>query len=245
MSWLGAGLGAGIGFVIGGPIGAGIGMWLGSSVRSKKRATKTQQNQTVFFVSLFSMLAKMAKADGVVVQDEINTIDSFMQSINLDSEDKKAAINIFKNAINNQYSIYQYAAQYKNISNNEMREMLYATLWNIASADGQIHTSENDILKKIPRYLGLSDNIYYQYSEQTSTSTKRYGSIDKYYELLGCSKDSTDSEIKSSYRKAMSEYHPDKIQSKGLPKEFIQLANEKSKKINEAYSAIKKARQIK
>lgn len=240
MSWLGAGIGAGIGFAIGGPIGAGIGMWLGSSISRNKKASKQQQNQTVFFVSLFSILAKMAKADGVVDKDEIKAIEDFMQSINLDSEDRKAAINIFKGALNNQYSIYEYADQYRNIANNEMREMLYATLWRVAYADGKIHPNEDKILKEILKNLGINDNLYYQYSQQKTSSN----SIDKHYAVLGCTKDSSDAEVKKLYRKAMSEYHPDKIQSQGLPKEFIKLANEKSKQINEAYSAIKKARKM-
>ena len=243
MSWLGAGLGVGIGFAIGGPIGAGIGMWIGSSMGSKNRATQTQQNQTVFFVSLFSMLAKMAKADGVVVKDEINTIYSFMDSIRLDTEDKKAAINIFRNATNDEYTIYQYADQYKEIANKEMREMVYATLWNVASSDGKIHKNENDILEKIPKNLGLNNSVYDEYSSRSSGYAKHSNAADRHYELLGCDRNSSDSDVKKCYRRAMAEYHPDKIQSKGLPKGFIKFANEQSKKINEAYNAIKNERQ--
>ena len=130
MSWLGAGIGASIGFAIGGPIGAGIGLWLGSSVSKHKKqsATLERQNQTLFFVSLFSMLGKMAKADGIVSKEEIDTLIHFMMEMKLDEEDKKAAITIFNNAKNDKYSIYEYAIQYKENASIETRAIMYKML---------------------------------------------------------------------------------------------------------------------
>ena len=40
----------------------------------------------------------------------------------------------------------------------------------------------------------------------------------------------------------MAAFHPDKIQGKDLDPEWLELANEKSAKINAAYEAIKAAR---
>jgi len=120
MSLLGAGIGAGIGAVIGGPIGAGIGAWLGHSV-SKAYGNSTgvsnvslgqQEAQSLFFVALFSMLAKMAKADGKVDQQEADLINHLARTqIKMDAEDRKAAAQIFKNALTDDYSIYDYAKQ--------------------------------------------------------------------------------------------------------------------------------------
>jgi len=41
------------------------------------------------------------------------------------------------------------------------------------------------------------------------------------------------------------EYHPDKIISKGLPDEFVKLAHDKFREIQEAYEYIRKERGIK
>ena len=49
-------------------------------------------------------------------------------------------------------------------------------------------------------------------------------------------------EVKKQYRKLVTEYHPDKIEAKGLPEEFVQLASDKFREIQEAYDAIKKER---
>ena len=53
-----------------------------------------------------------------------------------------------------------------------------------------------------------------------------------YYELLGVKKDATDAEIRKAYRKLALKWHPDKNQDNK------QEAEEKFKKINEAYSVL-------
>ncbi len=241
MSWLGAGIGASIGFAIGGPIGAGIGLWLGSSVSKHKKqsATLERQNQTLFFVSLFSMLGKMAKADGIVSKEEIDTLIHFMMEMKLDEEDKKAAITIFNNAKNDKYSIYEYAIQYKENASIETRAIMYKMLWKVAYSDGVIHQQESAILQKIPPYLGLNSNFYDRLKGEILDIAQ---DVNVHYNLLGCTSSDSDAHIRKSYKRIIAEYHPDKIQSKGLPKEFVKVANEQTKRINKAYEAIKKSR---
>jgi len=167
MSWLGAGIGAGIGMVIGGPIGAGIGAWLGHSVGNAKAVMAGQKEaQTVFFVSLFSMLAKMAKADGKVSPEEADLINHIAKTqMNMDAEDRKAAREIFNNALNDDYSIYDYAKQYKQVMRNQqMLEMVYRLLFAVALADQKLHHEEELILKEIPSHLGLDSSIYKQHN---------------------------------------------------------------------------------
>ena len=53
-----------------------------------------------------------------------------------------------------------------------------------------------------------------------------------YYETLGVSKNATEAEIKSAYRKLAKEYHPDHNQGN-------KNAEEKFKAINEAYEVLK------
>ena len=71
---------------------------------------------------------------------------------------------------------------------------------------------------------------------------KQMGSMGQAYAQLGLESGATDAEVKKAYRKLVSEYHPDKIISKGLPEDFIKFAEEKFREINEAYEAIKKAK---
>lgn len=240
MSWLSTGIFAGLGFAIGGPIGAGIGAMLGSSIGKAVQANPVQQNQTVFFVSLFSMLSKMAIADGVVSQHEIDVVADFMKKMQLDAQDKKTAITIFRNAKSDKYSIYDYAQQYQGIASEEMRQILYGVLWEVALSDGVMHQAEQDILEKIPSFLGIPNHHYESFNQQMSGGSAK--NIQSSYQVLGCDISDDNTAIKKAYRRLMKEYHPDKIQSKGLPESFIQFANEQAKKINEAYRLIKQDR---
>ncbi len=59
-----------------------------------------------------------------------------------------------------------------------------------------------------------------------------------YWNTLGLTGNVTKEDIRKAYRKAMSEYHPDKVASLGT--ELRALAEKKAKEINEAYEFFKK-----
>lgn len=85
---------------------------------------------------------------------------------------------------------------------------------------------------------------------QRTQSNGSYGSSNRQisnnglncYEVLGCSPQDPESIIKQRYRKLVSDFHPDKIVSKGLPDEFMKFADEKFKSIQQAYEEIKSQR---
>ena len=56
---------------------------------------------------------------------------------------------------------------------------------------------------------------------------------------------SSDLEIKKTYRKLIRENHPDTLIAKGMPQEFVDVANEKMAAINAAYDLIEKERGLK
>jgi DnaJ-domain-containing protein 1 len=58
-------------------------------------------------------------------------------------------------------------------------------------------------------------------------------SAPKWFEVLGVAPAASFEEIKKAYRAKISSYHPDRVAS--LASEFKQLAEERSKLINEAY----------
>lgn len=248
MSWVSAIIGAGIGMALGGPIGAGIGALIGGSVnaqiagggRSRPRPSVAQKNQAVFFACLFSMLAKMAKADGVVHRSEIDETAKFMREINLDDDDRRTAVKIFNNAKSDHYTIYDYAAQYAGLADLSMRILLYEVLWKVALADGSVHAKEEEILRNIPNHLKIGGDYFDRvYAAVGGAPAPR---LDEQYALLNCSPQDSDAAVKQAYRRAIAEYHPDRIQSKGLPDKFLKFANDRSQQINEAYRLIMEAR---
>jgi len=65
---------------------------------------------------------------------------------------------------------------------------------------------------------------------------------DAYYTILETVPAASNDEIKKAYRKMATKYHPDKVTHLG--EDFQKFAEEKFKKVSEAYQQIKKERGI-
>jgi len=97
MSWMGKILGGGLGFVFGGPIGAVFGAALGHQAFDADSRSGTlsglENKQGIYFAATFSMLGKLAKADGKVSQQEVDVIDRIMRdNLRLPEDARKLAI---------------------------------------------------------------------------------------------------------------------------------------------------------
>ena len=60
--------------------------------------------------------------------------------------------------------------------------------------------------------------------------------------VLGVSRGDDRDTVKRAYRRLMSQHHPDKLVSKGLPEEMIRVATDTTQKISEAWERIKESR---
>lgn len=254
MSWLGKMIGGTIGFALGGPIGAVAGAAFGHTFVDKKEAAylssrpETQQMlssneeaQLVFFTAAFSMLAKISKADGQVSQKEILAVETFMKrDLQLDQNGQQTAINVFRQAINSSESFDAFAIQFYSIFRTQPNiiELMMDVLLRVSVADGNISNEEETMLLSATKIFNYSTADYARLKSKYAKETN------KYYAVLKCDETSSNDEIKKQYRKLVTEYHPDKIEAKGLPEEFVKFANDKFKEIQEAYETIKKERGI-
>ena len=69
-------------------------------------------------------------------------------------------------------------------------------------------------------------------------------SLEEAYEVLGVSRDASDAEIRRTYTSRMKDFHPDKLESKGLPEEMKRFAEERCKEFSLAYETIRQARSV-
>jgi len=259
MGWLGKMVGGTIGFALGGPIGAVAGAAFGHTFDKKEAAyladpdvkmhqrlsqqklSNDEETQLTFFVAAFSMLAKIAKADGRVSQEEIASIENFMENdLHLDPESRNTAINIFRQAINSPESFEAFAMQFYRVFNTQPRviELMMDVLLRVSASDGHISSEEETMLKTAATIFNFSDEAF------SRLKSKYIRAVNRYYAILKCDENCSDEEIRKQYRKLVSEYHPDKIASKGLPEEFIKFANDKTVETQEAYDNIRKERRF-
>ncbi len=91
-------------------------------------------------------------------------------------------------------------------------------------------------------YKQSSQFNYRQYSQGQNTYTNTRTNLDKYYEILESKPTDEFDTIKKNYRRLIREFHYDSIASKDLPEDMLKFAEQKTKDLNEAYSAIKSAK---
>jgi len=254
MGFLGKAIGAGMGFMVGGPIGAILGGVLGHAYdvsneqmhgyyqrddHSWPEVEREFDRQYLFYVSLASLAAKMAKADGVITNDEIRAFDHFLRiDLNLSVEERRTIARIFNEAKDSPEDAAAIARQFKALIGyqREVLQMMLQLLFRIALADGRLQKNEEIFIQNIASAFEMSDMEYQQikalYIKQN----------DQAYNILGVDRNASDDDVKKAYRKLVREYHPDRMQAKGVPEDFMKIANEKMTEINQAYEQICKER---
>lgn len=253
MGLIGKIVGGTIGFALGGPLGAIAGAVFGHAAFDSapgqqlepgyaEPLSSVEESQLAFFVGTFSMLAKLAAADGTVKTEEIKTVESFaMNDLRLSPQSRSIAFNIFRTALDSPARFEDFAHQFHErfYSQPQMIEMMIDILLRVGVSDGSLHPSEETMIANAVGIFNFDQNRYNQ------LKSKYVGASDQAYHVLGCNSEDSIDTIKKRYRKLAQDYHPDKIASKGLPEEFNQLAHEKFREIQDAYETIKKERHIK
>lgn len=249
MSWISGIIGGGIGAMIAGPFGAIIGAAIGSSMGGQKVVSgnrigfsDAERKQAIFFTAAFSMVGKLAKADGRVCENEIETIQKVCrEALGLDEQTRQYAISVFSKAKDSADSFDVYAREFGNLFRQEqqMCTFMMSFLFQVAMADGTLHPSEEQMLLSAKQAFGLHDSVYQSLHSRFVGHTPRTStSLKKHFEILGISEDADKAAIKKAYRQKAAEFHPDKIEGKGLPPEFIKFANDKLAEINASYEAV-------
>jgi len=240
MSWMGKILGGGLGFILGGPIGAVLGAVLGHhTMDSGGGFSNLESKQSIYFAATFSMLGKLAKADGAVTEHEIDVIDRIMRdNLRLNTQARQFAIDIFNVAKDSDDRFEDFAHQFYGEFGRspEILESLVDLMLLVAYADGELHQAEEVMIMEAVRIFGLQN----QYSQLKSRFSGVPDNIDTYYEILGCRKGDSFSVVKKKYRKLAMEHHPDRVHANGMPPEFAQVAEDKFKEIQHAYDMVEK-----
>ena len=251
MGWMGKLVGGTIGFALGGPLGAIFGAAFGHAFDSGsdldtpgggERLSSVETHQLTFFVAAFSMLAKLAQADGRVTREEIASVEDFMANdLRLTPESRNAAVNIFRTALNAPGTFADFSKQFYDQFRHQpqMLELMIDILLRVAVSDGNFTRAEEELINSAVGMFHFSTERYQQ------MKTQYVGSTEADYALLGCSANDSDEQVKRCYRQRVHEYHPDKIAAKGLPDEFTRFAQDKFRDIQEAWDRIKVSRGIK
>jgi len=243
--------------MFGGPLGAVFGAAFGhnfdrglNNLGGAGFAQNVERLQAAFFTCTFSVMGHIAKADGQVSQVEIYMAEDLMRQMNLNAQQKQVAQRLFNEGKKDDFPIGDVLQQFRMECSRQRNLMQMFLEIQVATAlsDGTLHTNETRILKQAASVLGFSEQEYnvllqrMQAQKHAHSGEQSSMDIKDAYDLLGITSTASDQEVKKAYRRQMNQHHPDKLVSKGLPEEMMEMANKKVQDIKEAYEAIKASR---
>ncbi len=230
--------GAAAGFLLGaGPIGALAGAFAGH-VLFDRGARADDEPGVVFTMAIIALSAKMAKADGAVTADEI---DAFGRIFRVPPSEEANMRRIFNLARQDTAGYEIYAGQIAQIFRGKpaVLEDVLDGLFEIAMADGVLHPAELAFLERVADIFGFAPDEF----RRIRASHLGPDQADPYV-VLGVAYSASEDEIKRTYRLLVRENHPDSLMARGVPEEFLRLANEKLAAINTAYAKIMRERRL-
>ena len=227
-------LGGSLGFAVGGPIGALLGFIAGTVIDITESSNR-KTAQADFRVSLIVLVAAVMKVDGKVVKSELEYVKQFFVR-QFGKESAKESLKLLKNILKQDILVRDICVQISENMDYSSRLQLLHLLLNISLADGAINKAEIDLIEKISGALRISR------SDFVSIRNMFIPEIDSSYKILEIERSATDDDLKKAYRKMAIKYHPDKVSHLG--DDLRKAADDKFKKVNEAYTKIKKERNI-
>lgn len=258
--WWGKIIGGVIGLFRGGLLGALVGALLGHLVdRFLAGIIGVGATQKAFYDALFASLGHLSKADGRVTETEIRMVESLMQQMQIGGEERQRAIRLFnlgKQADFDLAAALQPFVQHS-VVRQDLRQMFLDTLIQAAWSSGDVSPAEQAVLQRVALTLRIPGELFAAMMQARGASTGAYGdgsagarrrplpttpTLDQDYAQLGLTRKASDAEVKRAYRKLVSQYHPDKLVSRGLPEEMMEVAKNRVREINTAYDRIKQAR---
>lgn len=245
---LGALFGGFPGLLIGGFAG-----YLGGIALRKLIIGNLRVAQSQLIDSTFSVMGALCKADSVVTRDEIDAAERAFDMLNLHGEARDQAKSAFNRGKQAGFDLDAAVDQFAAIGRGRGPLLtLFLQLQCMAvAADGRVDPAEHAMLVRIAERLGLTEADVSQLEallrsatggQRASGAPPRQDRLNDAYAALGIAPQATPAEIKRAYRRLMSQNHPDKLASRGLPESMRPVAEERSREINSAYDMIKAAR---
>jgi DnaJ like chaperone protein len=230
--------GTAAGFVIGGPVGAALGALAGHMLIDRETRLPAGDDPGIAFtIAVIALCAKMAKADGVVTPDEEQ---AFARIFRVPPGEEANVRRIFNLARQDTAGFEIYAAQIARLfrGNPGVLEDVMDGLFEIAKADGVLHPGELAFLERVAEIFGFAPNVFRR------IRASHFRDAADPYVVLGVSWEASADEIKRTYRMLVKENHPDSLMARGVPPEFVKIANDKLAAINAAYDKILQERGI-
>ena len=214
-------------------VGSSLSAYLAGLAQSRVQAP---ERSIVFTIGMIALGAKMAKADGVVTQDEI---EAFKRIYVIEQHDFESVARVFNLAKQDVAGYGSYARQIAKLFKGKPKllEDVLDGLFHIAKADGAVHERELAFLMDIASIFGFSDAEFDRIRARHVALPQANPHV-----ILGVEPSISDADLKKAWRKLVRDNHPDKHIAAGMPAEAVKIATARLASINAAYDALAKVR---
>ncbi|MGV6820702.1 MAG: TerB family tellurite resistance protein [Parvularcula sp.] len=198
------------------------------SLAQRKRA----RDAASFSIALIALSAKMAKADGVVTDDEVMAFRSFFS---YPPEEEEKVRTVFSLATGDVRGFDSYAAQVGRLFNGDcaVLEDVLDCLFFVALADGVMHPQEMELLRMAADKFGLGAAAWRRVCASHMGTDQ-----DDPYAIIGVPHDADDVSVKRTYISLVKENHPDALTARGVPPDLVKISEHRMAVINSAYEKI-------
>lgn len=204
---------------------------LGAFLDGLARA-KARRDEGAFSIALIALSAKMAKADGVVTDDEIAAFRKFFQFPAGEASKVRMIYDLAKQDV---AGFDHYAAQVARLYDDEraILEDVLDCLYYVALADGVSHPREERMLDQTAEIFGLAAD-----ARRRIRAAHLGHAADDPWLILGIEPGADEAGVKARYRALMRDNHPDALIARGVPAQLVRIAENRTAAINAAYEKI-------
>jgi DnaJ like chaperone protein len=256
MQWFGKGIGGLIGAFVAGPVGSLVGVLLGHQLDQNMSGGRgsVREISRLFFETTFEVMGQIAKIDGRVSEDEVRVARRIMQGMRLTDEQVQSAIERFTRGKSAGYPLEGRLAELAGQIGNRTdlaRAFVQIQLQSAIGA-GSVGADKRQMLWRVANALGVSraelaqiEAVVRGFQAGSAGQPTAAQSLEDAYRVLGVKPEAADDEVKTAYRRLMSQHHPDKLVARGLPQSMSGVAEQKTHEVRTAYERIKAQRGFK
>ena len=198
-------------------------------------ASSDVRRQATFAIGVIALSAKMAKADGVVTRAEV---DAFCRIFSIPPGEDRNVARVYNLAKKDIAGFDAYARDIARLLADDpvMLEAVLDGLFDIARADGAVHERELSYLSEVAGIFGFDESSFARVRARHVID-----GVDPYL-VLEADRSWDYERLRRQYRRLVLENHPDRLIARGVPEEFIRIANDRLAAINAAWDKVERRR---
>lgn len=193
---------------------------------------------------LFMLLGHLAKSTARVTPEHIQAARLEMQRLHLSATAQKAAIAAFSQGKDCKLDTLRSGLRSHYLAANQPERLLLAG-WRMALAQGLPTAKQRRILQRCATWLDCSPETFARIEVQVMRGRQvaqpaARNELDAAFKLLGVSSTATLVEVKKTYRRQVSQHHPDKLIGADAPPAQVQAATVRTRALHDAYAVIRR-----